>query len=208
MKKQILSALAVAASLLGNAVTANAVVLTFEGLADQQAVENYYNGGAGGSYGISFSNAYAGVEGGSGGFNAFSGEPSPFTAMAFANPSTLQWNSGKMNVSGGFDTQLSFYYSSPLVAGIVTVYDGLNGVGTVLYTGVLAPTASYNVFNYKEISFSGTAHSVAFSGATNYPVAYDNITINAVPEPSTALLFGTGILTLGWYGRKRKVITS
>jgi hypothetical protein len=205
MKKRLLTALVVAAGMMVSAVPANAVVLTFEGVGDTMPVANYYNGGPGGSYGISFVSAYAGVEGGAGGFNVFSNEPSPVTAMAFADPVLSLWNSGTMNVSGGFDTQLSFYYSSA-VPGSVTVYDGLNGTGTALNTVVFAPTGSYNVFNPQVITFSGTAHSVVFSGPTSLPIAYDNITLNPVPEPSTLLLLGTGFMASGFYGRRRQKI--
>jgi hypothetical protein len=205
MKKQILTAFAVASSILGTSAPAKAVVLTFEGLADQQPVGNFYNGGAGGSYGITFTNAYVATEASIGGSAPYTSEPSRFTTMAFYNLGTGLWNTGVMNVSGGFDTAISFFYSSPTVPATVTVYDGLNGSGTVLASLPLSTQIpAYSSFDPVVMIFSGTAHSVTFSGATGYPVAYDDITINAVPEPSTALLFGTGFLAFGWYGRKRK----
>ena len=204
MNKRFLTALAVSASIMGTALPAKALVLTFEGLSDQQAVNNYYNGGSGGSYGISFVNAYSATETSVGGSAPYSTEPSRYTTMAFYNPGSGLWNTGVMNVSGGFNSSISLYYSSPNVPVMVTVYDGLNGGGTNLASVNLTNLNPYTSFIPVTINFIGTAHSVSFSGVNGYPAAYDNISLNPVPEPSALLLLGSGVMAFGWYGRRRQ----
>lgn len=177
------------------------VTLTFEGLKDQEAVDNYYNGGLGGSGsgpgpsdGITFtSNSLAIIEEAAGGTGDFSNPPSGDTVLFF-----LSGTADTMNVAAGFTTGFSFYYADQVgFTGSVDVYSGLNGTGTLLASLSLPSTPSpYTVFVPIGVTFAGTAESVEFGGSANF-IAFDNITLGSstaggsVPEPTSVILFGT-----------------
>lgn len=194
-----------------------AQVLTFEGGADSAPVGNLYNGGAGGSLGITFSpNALTAIDADAGGTGNFANEPSPSTAMFF-----LTGSEATMNVAAGFTTGFSFFYTS-FTAASVSVYDALGGVGgggNVLATLALFPTASgpgdplgagaFATWVPIGVNFAGTAFSVDFSGTQNQ-TAFDDITLfSATPgvvagptvfaarptsEPRTYLLTDVGAI--------------
>src|SRR5271157_3431760 len=221
MKKLLLlTAVVVLGSLAAQAAT---IVLTFEGLQNNQQVLNYYNGGLGGNgsgpgpnYGITFgSDALAIVSQTAGGGGNFDGAPSMPTALSFlSGPGDI------MNVSAGFTTGFSFFYSSPFFTGSATVYSGLNGTGAVLGTMPLAITPDGTSFgapcsgNYDYCpwvaaggTFSGTAHSVDFSGTANH-IGFDNVTLGSstpvvLPEPGTLVMFGSGALGLAGLLRRK-----
>jgi len=222
MKKALLlSAVLILGSLAAQAGT---MVLTFEGLQDNEQVLNYYNGGMGGNgsgpgpnYGITFgSDSLAIVSQAAGGTGNFDGAPTMPTILYF-----LSGPGDVMDVSGGFTTGFSFFYSSPFYTGSVTVYSGLDGTGSVLASLTLPTTAdgtSYGPpcsgnYNYCPwvpvgVSFSGTAYSVDFSGTANY-IGFDDVTLGsstpAVPEPGTLAMFGSGMVGLGALLRRRFV---
>lgn len=166
------------------------IVLTFEGLGDQEAVNEYYNGGTGGSgsgpgpnYGVSFStNSLSIIDADAGGSGNFGGEPSPDTILFF-----LTGAAATMNVPGGFTTGFSFYYSAISSPGTIRVYDGLNATGNLLATldlpltpnnGAPDPTGSFSPLVPIGVTFAGTAMSVDFGGTVNQ-VGFDNITIGS-----------------------------
>lgn len=86
----------------------------------------------------------------------------------------------------GFTGGVSFYYSSPFVAGSVDIYDGLGGTGNLLGSLVLPvtvpdggdPTGTYCPFVPMGKSFSGAAKSSDFTGSVNQ-VAFDNLTLGS-----------------------------
>ena len=165
-------------------VSAQVITLTFEGLGDQQTVGNYYDGGAGGNYGITFSsNSLSIVSYTYGGTGNFLDAPSMPTILFF-----LQGGAATMDIANGFDTGFSFYYASSSGNAFFEVYDGFGGTGTLLATGQLSDTfwsqGGFNLaLNQVGVSFSGVAHSVLFGGAANY-VGFDNITFgSAVATP-------------------------
>jgi hypothetical protein len=185
---------------------AEAVILDFEGVGDNNQVLNFYNGGAGGNLGISFdNNARASVDKDAGGTGRFANEPSPSTVLDAAGTGT------KMNVAGGFVDTLSFFYTAGTTnqTGSVKIYDGLDGTGNVLAfldlpltpTGSGDPTGGslggFNTFLPKSLSFSGIGRSVFFGITSNQPntanqVLFDDISLNttdstAVPEPFTVI---------------------
>jgi len=194
------------------------IVLDFEGLQDLESVNNFYNGGQGGNgsgggsdFGISFgSSALAIIDEDAGGTGNFGGEPSPSTVLFFLDGSAL------MNVAAGFDTGFSFFYSAISSPGVVNVYDGLGGTGSILaslnlpltpFNGAPDPTGVFSPFVPFGVSFNGIARSVDFGGTVNQ-IGFDDITLGSAnpggqPVPTPALLpglIGLGVAAL----RKRK----
>ena len=201
--------------------TAGTTVLTFEGLQDEEAILNYYNGGFGGNgsgpgpnYGITFgADSLAIISGANGGSGNFSGAPSMPTIAFF-----LSGAGDVMDVPGGFDTGFSFYYSAINDSGTVNVYSGLDGTGSLLASIYLpvtpsggSPECTYGAFCPWfpiGVSFAGTAESAVFTGTANQ-IGFDNITLGAstpvgAPEPTTLALLGSGLLGLLGMNRRRK----
>jgi len=113
----------------GSQAKADEVVLTFEGLGNQVPIGNFYNGGGGGSLGITFgADSLAIISRDAGGSGNFSNNPSGDTIAFF-----LSGPGDVMDVPAGFSTGFSFFYSSS-TAGSVSVYSGLDGTGTLLET--------------------------------------------------------------------------
>lgn len=194
-----------ASLILGGSSTAWAapIVLTFEGLGDQTPIGDYYNGGGGPNYGISFgADSLSIISNQDGGSGNFSNAPSGDTVAFF-----LSGPGDVLNKSSGFDTGFSFYYADQVgYTGSVSVYSGLDGTGTLLASLDLASTPDpYNVFLPIGVAFSGTAESVVFSGSANY-IAFDNITLGSstamstVPLPASAPMFGAALLALAGFG--------
>lgn len=196
---------------------ASVTVLTFEGLTNLESVDNFYNGGLGGSgsgpgtnYGVSFSsNSLALISdtaGGTGNFDA-NQLPSPSTALFF-----LSGGAATMNVAAGFDTGFSFYYAAINYSGSIKVYDGLNATGNVLATLTLPVTPSVPYPRFQPlvpigVTFAGVAKSVDFGGTQNQ-VIFDDITLGSdipgtVPEPSALVLGAIGLAGLVGLGRRR-----
>jgi MYXO-CTERM domain-containing protein len=195
---------------------ADVTVLTFEGLGDNEAVEQYYNGGTGGDgsgpgpdYGIYFSdNALAIIDSDAGGTGNFGGEPSPDTVMYF-----LSGAAATMNVPDGFETGFSFFYSAINQPGQIVVYDGLDATGNVLATldlpvtpafGAPDPTGAFSPLVPIGVAFDGVAESVDFGGTINQ-IGFDNITLGSeqpgggdvpVAEPTALGLVGLALMGL------------
>jgi len=186
--------------------SADVIVLDFEGIADQNPVGNFYNGGGGTNYGIDFSPAtLALIDADAGGNGNFANEPSPDTIMFF-----LDANNAILNFASGFDTGFSFFYTSSTAA-TVTVYDAIGGAGNIL--GTLTLLAQYNnqcagdpngaFCNWSPVgvAFAGTARSIEFGGTASQ-TGFDDITfgsvtpgegVTEVPEPGTLLTLGMGL---------------
>lgn len=196
-------------------------LMTFQGLPNMQQVGNFYNGGGLSStpnYGVTFSSSFYGLlsvyNGGSGAFS-----PTPTTTAAiFVNGTTGSPAIGVMNVAAGFQSGLNFFYTAGFAAGqtgTVTIWSGANGTGTVLATitlgnnnGGCSGFPAYCTWSNAGATFSGTAHSVTFSGAAN-ELGLADITIGgsstAIPEPSSVYLIGTGVALIS-LGKMRRLL--
>jgi hypothetical protein len=202
---RVLALSSVATALL--TLSASAVtVLTFEGVGNNNLVNNFYDGGAGGSLGIGFVSGQGLVSSAAGGTGNFSGEPSPSTILYF-----LAGGAATMNVTAGFNTGFSFFYTSATSSGFVKVYDGFNGSGSLLASIQLNPTGNFSTFVPIGVTFAGTAKSVDFGGVAN-GIGFDDVTIGSqnagggghnVPDAGTTLsLLAVALGGLGLAKRK------
>ena len=191
----------IAGSTLGLAAPVQATtVLTFEGIGNLSPIGNYY----GPEY-IFTDTALALIDSDAGGSGNTANEPSGETTMVF-----LDANSALLNVTSGFDTGFSFFYSSNSAAADVNVYSGFDGTGDLLGTISLTrqfndgcvgdPNGQYCNWTNAGVAFDGIAHSIDFGGTANY-IVYDNITFGSdiaggVPEPSAwaLLILGLGVV--------------
>src|SRR5689334_15614574 len=175
------------------------VLLTFEGLPNGTAPGNFYNGGAGGNFGITFSsNASSFIDSDAGGTGSFANEPSPSTV--------LTWNSSNVitvDVSVGFTSFFDVFVNSAGTHSI-SVFAGPGGTGLLLGNFTAAtgtgpggtgsgcpgdPTGALSCWAERNVTFSGTAQSVVLSGLN----LYDNMAFGGVPEPSTIALLTCGL---------------
>ena len=187
------------------------VLVDFETPTSFAFIDEHYNGGtdsamlAGVNLGVSFTMDAMALQNDAAG-PYFSNAPSPVGVM------TAVGSDATMNVAAGFTGTVGLSYSlggtSFLVQG-VNVYSGLNGTGMLLASFNLAPnnafagctTPAYCRFDQVSSSFFGTAKSITFGNAANM-AAFDNISITAVPEPTTVLLMSLGLATLALRRRR------
>jgi hypothetical protein len=217
-------AVVVAIALLLVSVPSHAsLLLTFEGLQDQEDILSFYNGGSGslGSTGpdlnIEFgASALAVIDADAGGGGNFANEPSPDTVGVFLGTDTVI-----MNVLDGFGDFFSFFYTS-FVPITITVYGGVDGTGSILgsvslpaqgteFNGCEAsgdPTGQFACWDPGSVSFLGIAHSVRYEGQGNF-TGFDDIELGSVPddpsvpEPGLVSLLGVGLAFIAARRRAR-----
>jgi hypothetical protein len=176
--------------------------MDFEGLANNQFVNHYYDGGppsGGPNYGVYFSpNAYALIASTAGGFGNFCGNPSGIAALAF----TAEY--GYISVPAGFTNHFSFFYSSEEIPTTVSIWDGVDGTGNLLATQTLSEnfnthcnchTDMYCSWDSVGISFTGVAKSVTY-----HVDLLDNLTFgdNTPPPANVPTLSQWGLIILGF----------
>ena len=166
-------------------------------------VAGYYNGGtaADGSAGANLGVSFTGVSG-------LTNDPD-FTPLYYSNAPTMQgvaytFGPAFMNVAGGVDSALSFFYSSPVaIVGALQAWSGLNGTGTLLGSFDMAGNspAAYDTWTNATFTFSGTARSFDLSPTANI-AAFDNI--SAVPEPGSVALLLAGVAAIAGLKKGRR----
>lgn len=185
------------------AQAAGPTLVDFETPTSFASIADHYNGGtdsaglAGSNLGAAFTADALGLMNDAAD-TYFSNAPSPLGVMAPVGADAT------MNVAAGFTGGVGFWYSSSaFVLQGVNVWTGLNGGGTLLASFNLASNAQadgcassdYCRFDQMTSSFAGTARSITFGNAAN-AAAFDNISITAVPEPTTALMLSLGLAGL------------
>jgi hypothetical protein len=217
MKLRHLAAAGTLALLAALPTQAAVVTLDFEGIGNLAQVGNYYNGGAGTNYGIGFTpGSLAIIDADAGGTGNIGNEPSPNTVLFF-----LTTQAAIMNVSAGFSTGFSFFYSSVNSPGSVDVFDDLNGTGNLLATLVLPalgagpgdPNGQFSNWKAIGVLFGGTAKSVSFGGSANF-IAFDNVTFGTdkpggggpapIPVPAAGFLMLGALGALGALRRRNR----
>ena len=186
-----------------SAANATIITLDFEGIGNQVAIGNYYNGGLGVNYGVEFvGNALGIIAAEAGGTGNFTNAPSmPGIMFWLDGPATI------MNVSAGFTDGFATYYTSINQPGSISIYDDLNGTGNLLATLNLAALgsqgttgAAYDTWALIGTTFKGTGKSVVFGGSANY-IGYDNVTFGSnIPAPGALALLAVA----GCSARRRR----
>lgn len=205
----------IAGLLVGGTAGASTITMNFDGLTAGTSVHNYYDGGCsiggfiphnvdcgGPDYGVVWKGASA--------HDLPFNQPSNPNYMGPSGPGGFLSSAAIMDVAGGFDTGLSFYYST-LIAGHVEVYSGLDASGSSLAaTDLWIPSPSCGdvpCWDFVDLSFLGTAKSVVFSGFLGL-IGFDNVTLGAspqgVPEPAALGMFGFGALLIGLFAGLRR----
>jgi len=182
------------------AFAASPVTLDFEGTSSFASIAEYYNGGTD-SAGVSGTN-----DGVSFGLSAlslsndvlgpyYSNAPSSNGVMfvADAADASLTYNAGFTN--------LSFYYAASSDA-VLNIYAA---EGSLIKTLTLAANtdATYSTWSLVNVSLAGVGTKIDLSGSVG-SVAYDNITISAVPEASSYAMVLAGLGVVGMVARRRK----
>jgi hypothetical protein len=208
-----LAAAAIAAALPAVSHAYDIVTIDLEGATSFSSINNFYNGGTDSSnvagtnnYGVSFAGSLLALKNDDLG-QYFSNAPTPGTVMNASNAFDVLTTPAIMNIAAS-TFSLSFYYSAAQ-ATEVKVYSGLNGVGLLgsinLAANATTGCSDTAFCNFGVATWTPGAvaiKSVDFSDGAGF-VAYDNITVSPVPEPSSLALSALGLAALGFMARRR-----
>ena len=187
-----------------SAFPVSATLLTFNGLADGVEVNGLVLGGITFSYSLGNGNVV--IDGGPGTTN----NVNPQNVVSIGNPSGVL-----TLILPGFFDMFGFGYAlltsgTVLNATTITAFSGVTTLGTVPFTATGDPTFSggfagiQSVTPFNRVQFAFSASSPAF--------AFDNLRLNAasnvatVPEPSTNLLIGAGLMAIAGVARRRRKV--
>jgi hypothetical protein len=191
---KLIPILAAAASIFAaSSASAALVTANFDGVASFSAVGSAYS-----ASGLVFDAEAIAIDG------SDATLATPFTAHSGTNAMFSPYNPTVLNVADGFVGDVSFWYSSITGSTTVSVFDGLNATGSVLSSFTLAANSTaFELFSQASQSFSGVGYSISFGG-NDGQIAYDDVTVNAVPLPAAALLFPMGAAALGLSARRKR----
>ena len=220
----------VASALALSAQAQSVETLNLGGITTAEGILNYFNGGfdqlgahdgTGPNYGVAFGNAAYAVKETTTGGGKFENNPSHTADVLIFSGGSYTPTNAVMNVANGF-TALSLSYSlnnvnQALYAGAtITLYSGLNGTGSALKTvstsALASPTActkstdEFCSWTALGLSNFGVAESAVFSGTptTLGNTEFDQLTLTAVPEPSTSALVLAGLGVAGLAAGRRR----
>src|SRR6056297_2623296 len=110
----------------------------------------------------------------------------------------------QFNVMNGQKYTFSFDIAGNQRGGNDDTFDVLVSFSNYSETFTLAPNVAWSTIT-REVTASGNTAQIVFnhSGGDNVGALLDNVSL-VVPEPSSLLLFGAGILGLGMYRRMKK----
>lgn len=223
--------IAISAVILPNGAQA-AITLNFEDIATYPTdsgvqILEFYNGGTAGNgksgpnLGVSFTTGAqllcfdtAGVDCSNSSKGGLGVPGSEKYGMYFSDSNPF------MNVADGFDTGFSFAYANPFNAlTTVTIFDGLDGSGSILASLSLGQTttgaclgADYCPMQNAALAFTGIGRSVLFGGSVNAQTfddfTFGSVTVGAIPEPSTwaMMLLGMGFIGASMRRKNRQSI--
>jgi hypothetical protein len=161
------------------------------------AVDNQYA-----AQGVTFTNVLGISNDPDFGGNYYVNAPSPL-GVAMAQLDGVVNTTAFMNVAGGVDGALSFYYATPTdIVGAIKAYSGVNGTGDLLGSfNFSANGAAYDVWTAATFKFAGIAKSFDLSDTANV-AGLDNV--SAVPEPKSIALALAALGIMGLLARRQQ----
>mgnify|MGYP001605532509 FL=1 len=130
--------------------------------------------------------------------NAYSGNYNT-TGQSLQNPyGTNSFGTLNINFASSVNA-FGFNWGASDTQWTLFAYDSSN---TLLESFALPITYGSNAGEFYGLAVTGIA-SATLIGASGDYIFVDNFTYSQVPEPSTLLLLGSGLIGLGYFGRKR-----